>query len=103
MIAFVKKDMQKIQALKNVKVSQRNSCWNLFHIVLNNKNIHKSSMNFNKFFCKTDVDECFFNKCDDLTSTCINKFGSYDCACKEGFVKNSTSEECEGCYYTNFH
>jgi fibulin 1/2 len=47
-----------------------------------------------------DVDECgkaTLNKCNLFNSKCVNKVGSYECECKDGYrpVSNSSNQVCE--------
>ena len=44
----------------------------------------------------SDNDECSGDVmlCNDITSSCVNTPGSYECACKEGFQK--IGDSCTG-------
>ena len=47
--------------------------------------------------CTEDINECVedFDVCGS-EKVCKNLEGSFECDCKEGFQRNSTSENCEG-------
>lgn len=34
--------------------------------------------------CNKNIDDCFVNICEN-NATCIDKIGSYDCLCKDGY------------------
>ena len=51
----------------------------------------------NSSFC-ADIDECEDNPCD-VTATCTNRIGSYQCSCEKGFLGNGTS--CLGKFSTS--
>ena len=45
----------------------------------------------------TDVDECastMTNKCDRMTSKCVNTYGGYVCQCLDGYVKETMNGTC---------
>ena len=45
----------------------------------------------------TDIDECLSGPCGEYES-CINTVGYFTCICVEGFIRNTTTGECEGRY-----
>ena len=48
------------------------------------------------YLCFTDIDECLISNggCKDI---CLNfPRGSYNCACKQGFVLKSDQKSCQG-------
>ena len=50
----------------------------------------------NTFKCE-DIDECSsecLNECDDDTSLCTNRIGSYECVCKLGFTSTDDPRKC---------
>jgi len=60
---------------------------------------------FNGTQCKTDIDECAaqVDPCDAVAnSECKNTDGSYNCRCKDGFVKNGTICEVDVCHWQNY-
>ena len=50
-------------------------------------------------FSIQDIDECAFNTNPCGIHECVNKPGSYDCKCKEGYY-NKGYGQCDGEYMT---
>jgi len=42
----------------------------------------------------TDMDECSTGACDNITSTCVNTVGSYQCHCNTGYEPDQ--QRCKG-------
>ena len=47
----------------------------------------------NLFSCIQDIDECYENS-HSCEQVCINRLGSYNCSCNEGFVLASDMRSC---------
>src|SRR6218665_3745371 len=56
------------------------------------RNVTVRRLIFVLFYCFTDVDECVFIYCEH---NCMNNVGSYECTCRNGYVKNGTAN-CDG-------
>ena len=48
-----------------------------------------------------DVDECLENNggCDQ---SCVNKPGTFECKCKDGYTLAADAKTCEGIHYIQF-
>ena len=56
-------------------------------------------LHFSMYFFLTnpDINECSSESdtCDDINAECINTYGSYDCACQNGFHKQDEGALCK--------
>jgi len=60
---------------------------------------------FNGTQCETDIDECAAqaDPCYAVAdSVCKNTYGSYNCQCKDRFVKNGLNCEVDVCHWQNY-
>ena len=49
-------------------------------------------------FISIDEDKCCVGTFCDITATCSNYLGGFNCSCNEGFIGNGT--DCQGTIYT---
>lgn len=60
--------------------------------------VHTKKSQLSTTFRFSDVNECMTgpNKCEQQSTTCSNKLGSYSCQCKNGYQPGNSVYKCQG-------